>query len=1561
MANPNRDVRLRVYTAASTALTGGGGTVDFTLDLTDLTDVPELPGPSIRITEGRAETNRWTFHVKDVTGSITSNLGDSSGRYQHLGRIVEVQTNDDSAGWTTQGAGRMVGLAEDDGPGEYTVQVGDEGWLLRNTTLFEDDDTTNTTLLVPAGVKAPWRGRTFLADIGDASEVFQIARIGTDANFVGIELTLPGVMSISDTVLSWAESDVVDDADPLRTDGSGNFEHLRLNLDGTDYEIVVIGPDRTREADIVGGMRTARESGASLVCWIYAPSLSGDTFEGYLHAPTAGASKGTPIHVGIDDASHEWGASGGGVTPGELLETTFDAVGLRYSSTAITTLKNRHPEHIYPRVVGPVKALEFLRKWVLQAFQIALVTNSDGELAPVSMRHLQDTQPSTLTTLSESNLQEWAVWDQSARDVVNRIVFQWTDMRPAFQIAGELLSKTSRWIVAADDWGGDGFAPEEHETVKTHDNISTLGPKTLTVPVHGFVPAGEVDRTLTDFEEGAEPARLESAIHVIRDEIFDRFGDGPVRGTLRGNESVSGVSAGDFVVLDSSLNLPVPQSNDRASDRIVQITRRDNLLAGYRFEYIDAGPKSNPLATPTISAARSTGTPKHSIDVTLSSLSTDADGAQIQLATSSAFGSVIANSTSLGSTGTHAFSRLPSGTTFYARARARGIGRIRSAWSTLSSTDTEALTAPASSDLSVSVDGTEVTGTWTVGESSYRNEVLLSGTRKALLPAGSVRHVMRGLDSTTTYSPGFEVRHIDRFGGASSKASKAFTTGPKSTAPRPAGLDVVPAARDVKGVRGFTVARVYPFAADTAYPLTIERADDSSGSPDSTGATEIATLGGERTRYDDPRALDGNTYWYRLKHTRTGYTDSTETDWRRVVLTDMDRVPEDDPRQAVLPEVRASISGLTLTVKVHDPQSRHTAAEYSKDGGNSWASAWTSETQSADRETTTYTLDFTPSNITDGAVRWRVDAYDAGGTKQTPLRQGAEPIHPVGTGTAGENLLENGGAEDGFTAWSTFSDEFEIDESIKRFGDRSFKADHSTASTISVIDQTPTSAAADGSVFEMHGWVASGAMSSSDGSGAWFALKAVSSSASLTVLDRVGDFPSVEDDQSKFCGIEADGSTHAWEFVRVLTELNGQSDIKAFVELGAGGVNQDGIAYFDGVSLVRRYDLKHIPNSSEFGKVNIGALSSSGDIDFSSTGGFLNKTLANIGDRWGTLIARSSSDSVTLDNIVLNLSSAGKLSGSGVGFDLTNVPDSTTWGKVKLTALSSGTVDLGSTGVINKNLDNIADSTTWGRVKVSKLSSGVPRRGTGNFAIEEGGTAFGVNRHNDSARVADGSTVAYGTNFQNAPALAFTPQNARFHVASGSTDQYIDIKAQAPSPSGFTMRAKVITDQGSQTNITDGWSTGQDSTAPEEGEVTLSSDGAAVFSNLEDANSETTTYTAFYDVDTTSLLTPSSVTVNLYYHNGTSFVLGDSQEYSDGVSHTDESLSFTAGLAANRDLKLEVDLEGGGTFSVTGHGENSTAGEDGVQYTKVSGSSEHSMTPGTVDDTKFLYRALEAP
>lgn len=242
------------------------------------------------------------------------------------------------------------------------------------------------------------------------------------------------------------------------------------------------------------------------------------------------------------------------------------------------------------------------------------------------------------------------------------------------------------------------------------------------------------------------------------------------------------------------------------------------------------------------------------------------------------------------------------------------------------------------------------------------------------------------------------------------------------------------------------------------------------------------------------------------------------------------------------------------------------------------------------------------------------------------------------------------------------------------------------------------------------------------------------------------------------------------------------------------------------------------------------------------------------------------------------------------------------------------------------------------------------------------GSGFPVQRHNEEAkgRNEDGS-VSFSQTYDTAPVSIVQPSDGSriFSSSDSGSDQRLRMKTSGLDTAGFDdLIAEIITGV-STTSINDGFSSSQNASAPEDNDVSLTSESDRAFSNLEDANGTATDYTVFFDVDTNSMTLGESVTVHIDVNDGatsTNWSEVASNTYPANATISDAKLTFNTSLGTDYDIRARITYSGTTSgATITMHGEDNT--EPGVQYERDDGSTTVSMTPNTGD--KVLWRTKD--
>lgn len=857
-------------------LASDDSTLDFEITDANLADAPTIGGQRIDVLGGRTETVEWSFSVMEGASEFfTSQLADANDRSHLGGRLVDVQLNKDGAGFNTVAKARISRISETTGPGRYTVYLADERWIERGSTLFEVGDTTS---LFPRGVVVDWNRYNGRNNYGNAAQ-WEVVQLQSGGNDVLLRHRITNRVRMREAERDFLLEDVKRDATKAHSVGDvGNFTHMRIHLLalGADREIVSLNRDVTDSAlpDVVD------VDGDTEQFWEYVwvawgatsqPSV-GDIVRGYIYAPTVPTSEQWPKHVG--------GVNG--TDPIAYLKTLYQDAGIRIDTTEAFAQYDAttnplglvgHPA-ISPmlwRVTSPANMAQWVEENIYGPLFLVPYVDEQGQISPRSMFMGQGLDPDTFTVVNEDDVSDHPTWVHEPIDAVTRLRFRY---------------RRHPKLAHDDDASFDGFRTEEVELpARDNDRVGDLGIHERVIDMPGIASLEGTGQTRTGALWLAD---------VLEEEIFNRFGDGPIRGTFPGMDGLDALRPGDWVKL-SLTHYPNLVGSTRGGTRIVQIVGKDITPAGPVFDYLDAGPDDQPLATPTTAIAQNASEPRFSVDVTLSNL---AAGATWELFIKVGSDQWQAYGTGTSNT-TVTVSRLPSGTTIKARAKAVKAGRISSEFSAEASVATQTLTAPSS--LSVTVNGGQIILTWTNGESDVGIRPDLNGNfvTPDPLPAGTTRWVFQ-TNSSAQQTLG--VRHVDPYGGESARATANATPTTKGQLRSPTEawllqgeMEDVPAypKNPAHGVGvEWGVARENPLAEllvqwDTDHLFT---------------NPQERVFGGDRALVQLPP--DGVRRYFRFRLIQEGWTNSAVRTGFSAIPVPLREVPPENVNLNVLHEVR---------------------------------------------------------------------------------------------------------------------------------------------------------------------------------------------------------------------------------------------------------------------------------------------------------------------------------------------------------------------------------------------------------------------------------------------------------------------------------------------------------------------------------------------------------------------------------------------------------------------------------------------------------------------------------
>lgn len=737
-------------------------TPDFTITDSELVAAPTIGGQRAKPLEGKVESVSWKAEVGDFSGFIATELGDSDDRQHLQGRLVEAQI-DTGSGFQTIWIGRWTGSSESNGPGKFSITFATEHWKALNADIFRTQDTTQLFPNYPVGLNDPWnkypRGDTIPAEVLEVDgDHVQIIVQGGRNNLFSEKINLGA--RVPDSVVEFLRDDVKprSERNTTTTPTAGNFENLRLvNEDtSTDYEIINFGGAGFTSINAILSDLLDEPARWPPIINLYWPGISpnvGDRFQISINADGSVTSEGTPLHIGGED----------GIDPIQLLKDKYQAEGIRIDSNIFDTFDEStnpdgllaHPDipKMWFRITGPQKLGKWAEENVYKSLGLVPFINSNGEIAPKFILIPKDVDPNTLTTINASDISTdgHPTWDHLGNEAI-------TAVRSTYNFARKIeVTGSDPQSAKFDSDTGDAIEIDEKKSLvdSEHDRLSAVGRRE-----HVIHFSGVWDNTF------ARRIREQLAI-----EIFDRYGDGPIKGQVSGLSSLEAIEPGEFFVIDLDTFPNASEVDGRGGTRVVQNMASFLAPAGPTLEFLDVGPDSQPLSAPTLSIAKNTNEPESAIDATISGLDADATQWFLQLRVQGIWGTYAV--TDVGTT-TITIDNLIPGETYDARALVSAPERIRSAWSSpLQTVTLDSISAPTG----IAVD--EITGstakiTWTVASSDLKVQVLLDGTLITTLFPNSNRFFLQGLSPSTMYT--IAVRHIHDSGAISSEDSTTFTT-----------------------------------------------------------------------------------------------------------------------------------------------------------------------------------------------------------------------------------------------------------------------------------------------------------------------------------------------------------------------------------------------------------------------------------------------------------------------------------------------------------------------------------------------------------------------------------------------------------------------------------------------------------------------------------------------------------------------------------------------------------------------------------------------------------------
>jgi len=215
-----------------------------------------------------------------------------------------------------------------------------------------------------------------------------------------------------------------------------------------------------------------------------------------------------------------------------------------------------------------------------------------------------------------------------------------------------------------------------------------------------------------------------------------------------------------------------------------------------------------------------------------------------------------------------------------------------------------------------------------------------------------------------------------------------------------------------------------------------------------------------------------------------------------------------------------------------------------------------------------------------------------------------------------------------------------------------------------------------------------------------------------------------------------------------ITLNNATSNAITISGTGASGCRVDAAAhygiYINGASCV--YGPMYIANA---GAANLHTKYPSAAIDTIAVDSNHNISIKTGASSWtlvggGTYNLDNVPDGSTYGRVKLSNMTAGIIQLGTCGGTLDNITDGSTYGKIKLSNMTAGIVQLGTCG---GNLDSITDGSTYGKIKLSNMTAGIVQLGTcgGNLdSITDGSTFHKVKDDSLTSNEVDHTKILNG-------------------------------------------------------------------------------------------------------------------------------------------------------------------------------------------------------------------------
>jgi hypothetical protein len=533
-------------------------------------------------------------------------------------------------------------------------------------------------------------------------------------------------------------------------------------------------------------LRTAGKAQIPSVQYVHIAALATGSAN---YAPLSDLTNGDDVSFHVYRAASDYWLS---TTPYTLLKDILDGAFSNDATLQVPyslgSLETTHPlPRSLFRITEATEAIEFIEKHICLPFGLgyAIEPYLDGSIPRSRMRFFSTRLPTSLSGLPTI----------TGDDVVANGKHDWSSDEPLLYVKGTYYGEQKN-SVARDS--ADGSQPFPAPTVTTEYltivGLVTGSDATYRSDTLEFRGIRSVDNDATH-----QPSAVEGqdshvyATGLVRrflTDYYDRYksGNPKVALTCARTSIINDSQVGDYALVEVEA-LPNQAIHQRSGTRLMQCVGWNPNGLTIDVEFVDSGANST-MASPTLNSVGSTVANTLTVSLTTAvpamveyEIAVVAAGGSVPGAASHAWvlhTTEYINATTL----VRDFVDIPEGRTVYVRVRAKSpIGndlKLPSAWVTSTGVTLNSIDTPTDLVLSaIHLKGAILD--WVNTETDLPIEVWLAspaGTvtdQVALVPAGSTRYRLRGLDRSSSQSHRVGIRYVDAYAGFGAFATADFT------------------------------------------------------------------------------------------------------------------------------------------------------------------------------------------------------------------------------------------------------------------------------------------------------------------------------------------------------------------------------------------------------------------------------------------------------------------------------------------------------------------------------------------------------------------------------------------------------------------------------------------------------------------------------------------------------------------------------------------------------------------------------------------------------------------